>query len=47
MAQLAIQNLSKLVPFPGGPWNLQHKFHLYLILYIISRGGYSIEAMQK
>ena len=31
MAQLAIKNLSKLAPFAGGPWNLQQKFHLYLI----------------
>ena len=32
MAQLAIKNLSKLSPFPGGPRNLPTKFHLYLIL---------------
>ena len=31
MAQLAIKNLSKLAPIAGGPWNLPHKFHLYLI----------------
>ena len=35
MAQLAIKNLSKLEPFAWGPWNLAHKFHLYLIIYII------------
>ena len=27
-----IKNLSKLPPFVGGPWNLPHKFHLYLII---------------
>ena len=27
----SIKNLSKLAPFPGGPWNLPHKFHLNLI----------------
>ena len=33
MAQLAIKNLSKLAPFAGGgPRNLPHKFHLYLIV---------------
>ena len=31
MFQLAIKNLSKLAPFSGGPWDLPHKFHLYLI----------------
>ena len=31
MFQLAIKNLSKLAPFAGGPWNLPHKFHLYII----------------
>ena len=35
MAQLAIKNLSKLTPFAGGPWNLPHKFHLYLIYYSV------------
>ena len=35
MAQLAIQNLFKLAPVAGGPWNLPHKFHLYLIIIII------------
>ena len=30
MSQLAIENLSKLAPFTRGPWNLPHKFHLYL-----------------
>ena len=32
MFQLAIKNLSKLAPFAGGPWDLPHKFHLYLII---------------
>ena len=32
MAQLAIKNLSKLAPFAGEPWDLPHKFHLYLIV---------------
>ena len=32
MAQLAIKNLSKLAPFAGEPWDLPHKFHLYLII---------------
>ena len=31
MTQLAIKNLSELAPFAGGPKNLLHKFHLYLI----------------
>ena len=31
MAQLAIKNLLKLASFARGPWNLPHKFHLYLI----------------
>ena len=35
MVQLAIKNLSKLAPFAGGPWNLPHKFHLFLINYFI------------
>ena len=25
------KSLSKLAPFAGGPWNLPHKYHLYLI----------------
>ena len=25
------KNLSTLAPFTGGPWNLPHKFHIYLI----------------
>ena len=33
MAKFAIKNLSKLAPFEGGPWNLPHKFHLYLIAF--------------
>ena len=28
---MAIKNLFKLAPFAGVPWNLPHKFHLYLI----------------
>ena len=35
MAQLAIKNLSKLAPFAGGPWNLPHKFHLYLLIILL------------
>ena len=35
MAQLAIKNLSRPVPFTGGPWNLPQNFPLYLIIIII------------
>ena len=28
---MALKNLFKLAPFAGRPWNLPHKFHLYLI----------------
>ena len=34
-------NLSKLTPFAGWPWNLPHKFRLYLITIII--WGYSVK----
>ena len=37
MVQLAIKNLSKLAPFTGGPWNLPHKVHLYLIYIYFSK----------
>ena len=30
--EVANKNLSKLAPFAGGPWDLPHKFHLYLIV---------------
>ena len=29
----SVKNLLKLTPFAGGPWNLPHKFQLYLILW--------------
>ena len=48
MAQLAIKNLSKLAPFAGGPWDLPHKFHLYLIIPLrAKRVGEFIEIRHK
>ena len=35
MSQLPIKNLFQLAPFAGGPCDLPHKFHLYLINYLI------------
>ena len=32
---VSIKNLSKLAPFAVGPWNLPHKFHLYLIKFLL------------
>ena len=29
------KNLSKLAPSAGGPWDLSHKFHLYLIFIFV------------
>ena len=50
-AQLAIKNLSKLALLAGGPLNLPHKFHLYLIkfylFYIIDKVSIQTEKYKK